>query len=1106
MSSRAEIEQTIAVLEGQRAILGDAVVNPALLALREKLIYLNEPSPSEERRQPVTILFADLVKFTTLAETHDPEEVRDLLNRYFAAVTPPLTAYGGFIEKFIGDAIMAVFGLHQTREDDAERAVRAALDMQQALVVLNPQLELRYGLRLSLRIGIHSGPVVASFLGDGPRREFTVVGDTVNTANRMETAAPPNGILISQPTYRLVRGLFEVRPLAPIHMKGKRASMHVYVVEKARPLTFRTPTRGIEGVETQMVGRTQEFSHLQETFRRLYHAPQAVILTIIGEAGMGKSRLLYEFNNWVDLQPERAKLFKGRATQAMGYAPFALLRDILAFRFEIFDGDSAAATRQKLESGLMRYLGPAAVAQTPFIGHLLGYDFSHSPYLHAIRDDTQQIRTRAFHYLVQLFTALATEKPTIICLEDIHWADVDTLTCLEFIVSQCAHLPLFVIALARPTLREIHACWGTKNALHQQLTLEPLSKADTQLLLEEILHLVPTIPPWVSQLVLDQAVGNPFYVEELVKMLIDQRLIQPGEEQWEIVAEPEVQPEVPATITGLVQARLDLLSVEDRDTLQRAAVIGRIFWDEAVEFLRHEGRAERQIIVFGGARPQPISLITDTSLNTLAQRELVFRRNTSAFLDSEEYIFKHAILHEVAYQSILVSRRRRYHRAAAHWLIRRSGERVGEFAGPIADHFAQAEEAEDAAAWYARAGQQAEATFAHQAAVQSYQRTLLMLEKAPKPALALVAHIGLGRVWHRTAEYAAALTAYRTAHRLAVATGDAVAQVQTLRRISNVLEAQGHHQESLPLAIEAETLARTLPENHHRVLADAIAWRSWVHFRLGEFAAARHTLQEAILLHQTQGEQVDLAEGLKHLGIIYMSQGEYEQAQLYMNHALTLFQTLHDRRGAATVQNGLGEVARLQGDFGLAVSLYRAALDTAQEIGYQSDALLFQSNLGGALVGQREYAAAARLLEDVLHRVQQKWFNRSETCRFLAEAYLGLGRMTGAIQWAQQALALGDAAATPELIGGGWLVLGRIAAHLDEPVAVGEGRTEWVTARICFERSAAALRSAGLWRDLAWTLHFWAAHEQAQGNHPFATTIQAEAVALFEQLGIVTTK
>ena len=560
----SEIDQLkagMAALEGQRAILGDAIVESALGPMREKLAALEATSHAGQQRKQATVLFADVSGFTAMSETMDAEEVTGVMNDLWAAVDKAILDHGGHIDKHIGDAVMALWGADTAREDDPERAVRAALAMQAAITTF---CETR-GAALAMRIGMNTGPVVLGAVGT--TGEFTAMGDAVNLASRLEHAAPVGGILIGHDTYRLVRGIFDVAPQEPLTVKGKAEPVQTYVVQRAKPRAFRMATRGVEGIETRMVGRDAELDMLKNAYLDTMESNETRVAIIIGEAGVGKSRLLYEFDNWVELRPETIWYFKGRAMPNTQNVPYALFRDLFANRFDILESDTIATALDKFRGGMAGALTPE---QADVVGHWLGFDFSSSPAVQALLGGSGLMQTaRAF--LMRYFRALSVpspsggglgrgsdvpkapspspshregdrsgpshgdgdqiQGPTVIFLEDIHWADDSSLDLAAYVATALPEAQLLIVAVTRPNLFERRPNWSEGQAAFTRVPLQPLSRETSRVLVDEILQRVEQVPDALRELIINTAEGNPFYVEELVKMLIEQGVIERGEEK-----------------------------------------------------------------------------------------------------------------------------------------------------------------------------------------------------------------------------------------------------------------------------------------------------------------------------------------------------------------------------------------------------------------------------------------------------------------------------------------------------------------------------------------------------------------------------------------------
>src|SRR5215218_4833776 len=585
-----------------------------------------------------------------------------------------------------------------------------------------------------MRAGVSTGLVL---LGEvGATGELTVTGDPVRLASRLQQEAPVGGVLISHDTYRHVRGVFDVLPPGTLQTGGRSEPVQFYNVRRAKRRAFRVQTRGVEGVETRMVGRKAELRRLTDTLESVFEESELQVVTVLADAGLGKSRLLYEFSNGVELLPDVWYVFNARAGESDQGLPYSLVRDLFSFRFEIQDSDPPQVAREKLERGLLSMSKGVpeseVLMRAHFIGQLIGFDYSASPHVSGIRDDARQVRDRAFRYAARFFSDVSRDLPTVLYLDDIHWADDGSLDFIDYLAQNCAHVPLMILCLARPPLLERRPAWGEGRERHTRLALQPLSKKESRQLVEEILRHAHGVPAELRELVVGGAEGNPFYVEELIKMLIDQGVIVPGADVWSVDATRLGEVQVPPTLTGVLQARLDRLTPEEKTVLQRASVIGRVFWDDAV---RHLG-AGVTVPIRRVTTREPFSrqhvpadeLDVVRVLESLRGKELVYRREAASFAGTREYTFKHALLRDVTYESVLKRERREYHRRAADWLARHSGGRVGEYAGLIAEHFERAGAPEDSAEWYGRAGRQARETYAPETAIRYYRKALGFLD------------------------------------------------------------------------------------------------------------------------------------------------------------------------------------------------------------------------------------------------------------------------------------------------------------------------------------------------------------------------------------------
>ncbi|MDQ6640838.1 MAG: AAA family ATPase, partial [Pseudomonadota bacterium] len=702
-----QIESAIAALEAQRHLLGEAVVAMAVAPLQDKLAARRRrDSSAQQQLKTATILFMDVVGSTQLSQRLDPEDIHAVMDSALERLTAIVRAHQGRVLQYAGDSMLAVFGADQALEDDAERAVRAGLAILAEAAPLAADFGRRFGLDgFDLRVGVHTGPVL---LGGGIDAEGSIRGASVNIAARMEQTAPPGALRISHETYRHVRGVFDVEPQAPIEIKGITGPVRSYLVTRAKPRAFRMANRGLEGIETQMVGRDAELARIGEAFQSVCEERGVKQVTIVGEPGIGKSRLGLEFTHWLELQGEPVRFFQGRPQPYGNNVPYGVLRDLLAWRFEILESDPQSVAQEKLAAGLGTVLGARAAEYTALIGALIGFDYGADAHIAAIAGEAKQIRDRAFHALASYFRALQRDSgvPLVVLLDDLHWADEGSLDFVNHLVQACGDLPLFVLCLTRATLYERRPLWGSGRSDHQRIDLAPLTKRGTRELIEALLGRLETVPAALRDLLASSAEGNPYFVEELIGMLIDDGVIVTDSEPWRVSADKLLDVRVPTTLAGVLQARIDGLPPAEKSALQQASVIGHVFWDEALQ----------RIAPGAGA-----------ALDGLMRRELAYGRETSAFDGTREFVFKHHVLHQVAYQGVLKQSRREQHRLTADWLVVRSGDRASEYFGLIAEHYERAGDIVNAVEYLRRAGEDAARSYVNAAALEYLGRALALV-------------------------------------------------------------------------------------------------------------------------------------------------------------------------------------------------------------------------------------------------------------------------------------------------------------------------------------------------------------------------------------------
>jgi len=883
----------------------------------------------QNERRLLTLLFSDVKGSTFQAEDLDPEDWADVMNGAFEYLIAPIYRHEGTLARLMGDSILAFFGAPLAHEDDPERAVRAALEIVAGAREYAARLERERGIRgFNVRVGLNTGLAVVGEVGSSDLYvEYTAMGDAVNLAARMEQNAPAGGILITEDTYRHVRGLFEVVPQPPLVVKGKREPVQTYLVLRSRPRAFHTPTRGIAGLVTRMVGREQELAALQDAFRAAM-AGRTCPITVVGDAGVGKSRLLLEFEDWLSRQPEPLLCLRGRATPVGAHVPYSVLRDLFRDRLDIAESDDAGAVREKLEAGLAPYLD---ADRAHLVGHLVGFDLAATAAVQNLAG-ASSMAPLARAYLTNYFRGLTADHPVVLLLEDLHWADASSLECLAHLLAELPDRRLLLVGLARPgylaAFPEITGARGTV------VSLQPLSSDDTRTLIAEILRQVADIPDDLGELIVRSAEGNPFYVEELVKMLIDDGVIVPGAAAWRVEMERLEKVRVPQTLQGVLQARLDSLTLEQKALLQRAAVVGREFWDAILDEMSagdEEVRAE---------------------LAAVRERDLILPRPRSAFRGSQEYRFKHALLRDTTYETVLLKLRRAYHRQVAEWLEGRVGERLNEYAGLVADHYERAGEGAKAVEWLRRAGRAAWRVCGFAEALQYCQRALALVPEEDRAGrVDLVQWIG--ECHDKLGRYAEARAHYMQALELARAVGSWETAAGALGGLSWLAQVQGDRGAARAYAEESLAAARQTgdPQSYGRAL---MRWSSYQE----EDADSLRLLEECLALFREHGLRMQEAVCRLNMGNLLYEMRDMETAGRHYAAGLDIFRALGNRWGMANCLGNLGLVAYWQGDYPGAVRQHQEYLAISREIGDREGIAIATNNLGHALarLGQREEA------------------------------------------------------------------------------------------------------------------------------------------------------
>ncbi|UCF57234.1 MAG: AAA family ATPase, partial [Deltaproteobacteria bacterium] len=663
----------------------------------EEVVEAEKAVPEAEgERKYVTVLFSDMSGYTAMSEKLDPEEVKEIMSRVFGEIAQVVTKYEGFIEKFVGDAVMALFGVPKAHEDDPVRAVRAGMEIHDLVEAISPELEKRVGRPLSMHTGINTGLVVTGEV-DMEKGTHGVAGDTINLAARLSELARPGEILVSLDSYRQSEGYFDFEELEPTKVKGKTEPVQVYkmVSAKERPLKIHR----LSGLRAALIGRKVEMSRLAEAVERLRDG-KGTIISVCGDAGTGKSRLIEEFKTTLDLK--KIQWREGHAYPYCQHIPYFPYIDLMNRAFRIEEGDPPEKIREKVEKGIEFLVGKQEDI-VPYVGSLyaLGY-----PEIEEVSPEFWKSQLQKA--VREILLALTRRRPTVICFEDLHWADPSSIDLVHFLLSDFRYPALF-LCVYRPTfsLFTSHQV-SSLGKVYQEIRLLDLSTSEAQDMVESLLK-TKSVPPELQNFIQQKVEGNPFYLEEMINSLIESETLMRDNGTWKLT-KPITESDIPPTIHGVLSARFDRLEREMKRVLQEASVIGRAFLYEILK------------------RITDLSDQCDQYLSALERLDLIRARSLQPDL---EYIFKHALTQEVVYNGLLKKERRMLHEKIGLVMEQLFHDRLSEFYETLAFHFKNGHSLLKAVDYLRKSGKKSMKRYAVEESHKYYKEAFDLLTNKP---------------------------------------------------------------------------------------------------------------------------------------------------------------------------------------------------------------------------------------------------------------------------------------------------------------------------------------------------------------------------------------
>lgn len=835
--------------------------------------------PRAERRL-VSVLFVDLVGFTSLSENRDAEEVRDLLTRYFDISRQIISRYGGTVEKFIGDAVMAVWGSPVAQEDDAERTVRAALDLVQAVSALGSELG---APQLQARGGVLTGEAAVTL---GAKAQGMVAGDLVNTASRIQSNSPPGAVHAGESTKRATEAAVIYEDAGTQEMKGKSEPIHVW--RAVRVVSLRGGSLRPTGLEAPFVGRDREMRLVKELFHGSADEEKAHLASVVGIAGIGKSRLAWEFFKYVDGLVDIVWLHRGRCLSYGEGVAYGALAEMVKMRAEITEDDDVSSARAKLRASVEKHIGDPDERRwvEPRLAHLIG-----------LEERVEPDRESLFSAWRIFFERMAERRPTILIFEDMQWADDALLDFVDYLLEWSRSHRLFVLTLSRPDLLDRRPEWGAGRRGFTSLYLEPLPSAAMEQLLS---GLVPGLPEELLHRILDRAEGVPLYAVETVRMLIDRGLLVREGDGYR-PSRPIEALDVPETLHALIAARLDGLTQEERRVIQDGSVLGKVF--SVPGLCAVSGRSEEEV--------RPI-------LAALVRKEILSLQADPRSPERGRFGFLQDLVRRVAYETFSKKERRERHLAAASWLesdgTSDEDELVEVLAAHYLDAYRQAPDAPDAQQirsqarhMLVRAGERAASLAAQIEAERHFRRAAELTDDVAAKARLLER---AGQSAYHGGRSADAKSLYETAMELFESADDGHSTARVSARLGDVDWEQGRLVE--PVERMERAFAVLSEQEPDEDLATLAAQLGRFHFFRGEMDPALARIETALKIAETLGLPEVISQGLNTKALVLLYEGRREEAFGLMKHALDV-----------AIENDMSSAA-LRGYVNLSEYLFRA--------------------------------------------------------------------------------------------------------------------------------------------------------------------------------------
>ena len=914
---------------------------------------LTARSSIEGERKLVTVLFADVAHFTSISEKLDPENVHSLMDGCFKLLMEEIHRYEGTINQFLGDGIMAIFGAPVTYEDHAQRACQAALAIQRALVDYGERIKKVHDTDFKMRIGLNTGQVVVGKIGDDLRMDYTALGDTTNIAFLLQQKAKPGQIVLSDRTYRVTKGYFLFEWLGEEKLKNRQKPIKYWELHHETISKTRVDVEEEEKVLTRFVDRREEMGIMLDLFERAKNK-EGQVICIVGEAGEGKSRLIYEFKKRIDLQ--EATYLESQCISYGKNIPYCPVVELLRKNFHISESDSPGEIRRNLEVRMKR-IDSRLQESVPILYKLLSIETETEPCTMA---DSEQAKEMIFEALGSLILWGSQIKTLIIVVENLQWIDITSEEFISSIIESIANFPVFLILTYRVGYGHP---FGSRSYL-TQISLNRFSDRESKKMIQA---LIPKhrIPYDFIQLVLDKADGNPLYLEEIIKSLIERNIISKDHTGYKLAKETR-DIEIPETIQEIVLARVDGLEEHSKRTIQAASVIGKEF---TLKLLARKEDLEKQLKQY---------------MRELKRLELV--REKSLFPDIE-YMFKNAVTKDVIYSSLLLKQRKELHRKVAEAIEILYREGKDEYLEMLAYHYLHSDAIDKSISYLLKAGEKARSIYANNEAIEYFRKVLDLADrdKGSWEDFKKEAHNQSANLYDLVGDYPNAVHHYLEGMKFL---SSPLEKSESLRKIGMIYEKKGDLAESLKFYEEAMDL---IVDSEHPLEVGRICMNiGWVHNRSGDYHKAMDFCERALSVFRKMKNDYETALALNNLAVIHEFHGQWDQAEKCNKESIQLIRKTGDQRKLASFYISLGLLSWKKGSLKKAKNYFKKSFMLTEQIGNTFGLANASLNLGKVYVSEGNLSKAFSFMEkslDMFERIGTK----SKLCQnyiALAEAYL----------------------------------------------------------------------------------------------------------------------